>query len=483
MGAKHVNEFRLDDDLWEKISKGLLRNPDRPLKNTDKRMAYKLPPPTPALVPIETNKRPLEEQPGPSSKRNRVFITRIIRPSVVPVLIARPSTTLASPQPVIILEPHVQIPPELTTPRPPVQIPATPELTTPPMQISDLPVKIPVFQPPVQIQVTPEPTTPQPPVQFFLPDPPQPPVRIFLPDLPVVETLEQTLMDDSSINEIMSSVFGDCSQQGIQVPPSHTQEPQVLDTVPSLFGESNDLISFLGHFETGLAVEQQETPMDLTMPRLKKKVRKTTGFKVITPLDLSVYNYCLSCIYVCLESQSAYFAHANVFHHDGKPVPIELSIATIPRDGSDTQVICITLNHAGLTSKPKDFRSNFQENVRLRLVHHPLPKSVSVEYLPFYMRGKFSRLARGNRGLMVVKEAEQQKLFQELGLFVMALETLPKFKDICDGTFPNPVHEGVHEEEDISCCTMVKSYQFAKYLQQFNKLHAELSYKVTVLTQ
>ncbi|GFX59334.1 hypothetical protein TNCV_4632921 [Trichonephila clavipes] len=71
---------------------------------------------------------------------------------------------------------------------------------------------------------------------------------------------------------------------------------------------------------------------------------------------------------------------------------------------------------------------------------------------------------------MVVKGLEQQKNFQELGLFAMALETLPKFKDICDGTFPDPVHEGVHEEEDISCCTMLKSYQFAKYLQQFNKL-------------
>ncbi|GFX59333.1 hypothetical protein TNCV_4632911 [Trichonephila clavipes] len=66
-------------------------------------------------------------------------------------------------------------------------------------------------------------------------------------------------------------------------------------------------------------------------------------------------------------SQPAYFAHANVFHHDGKPVPIELSIATIPRDGSDPKVMCITVNHAGQTSKPKDFRSNCQENARLRL--------------------------------------------------------------------------------------------------------------------
>ncbi|GFT14867.1 hypothetical protein TNCV_3483241 [Trichonephila clavipes] len=67
----------------------------------------------------------------------------------------------------------------------------------------------------------------------------------------------------------MSSVFGDCSQQGL--PPTHTQEPQVLDTIP----------------------------------RLKKKVRKTIGFKVIKPLDLSMRN-CLPCIVditplLCLE--------------------------------------------------------------------------------------------------------------------------------------------------------------------------------------
>ncbi|GFV48257.1 hypothetical protein TNCV_3285911 [Trichonephila clavipes] len=148
-------------------------------------------------------------------------------------------------------------------------------------------------------------------------------------------------------------------------------------------------------------------------------------------------------------SQPAYFAHANVFHHEGKPVPIELSIATIPRDGSDPEIMCITVNHAGQPSNSKDVRSNCQENARLRLVHHQLPKSVPVEYLPFCVRGKFSQLARGNRGLMVVKGLEQQKMFQELGLYAMALENLPKFKDICDGTFPDPVHEGVHEEEDI----------------------------------
>ncbi|GFU84685.1 hypothetical protein TNCV_2791881 [Trichonephila clavipes] len=71
-----------------------------------------LPPPTPAHVPSETNKRPLEEQLGPSSNRNRVFITPVIRLPVAPVLIARPSTALATAQPVIIPEPSV-----LTTPQ------------------------------------------------------------------------------------------------------------------------------------------------------------------------------------------------------------------------------------------------------------------------------------------------------------------------------------------------------------------------------
>ncbi|GFU33765.1 hypothetical protein TNCV_7581 [Trichonephila clavipes] len=76
-------------------------------------------------------------------------------------------------------------------------------------------------------------------------------------------------MDDSSIDQIMSSVFGDCSQQGLS--PAHTQEPHFLDRVPFLFDESNDLISFLDNFEIGLAIEQQEAPMDLTMPRMEKK--------------------------------------------------------------------------------------------------------------------------------------------------------------------------------------------------------------------
>ncbi|GFS96132.1 hypothetical protein TNCV_2710011 [Trichonephila clavipes] len=58
----------------------------------------------------------------------------------------------------------------------------------------------------------------------------------------------------------------------------------------------------------------------------------------------------------------------------------------------------------------------------------------------------------------------------DLGVFAMSLKTLPEFNDTYEGTLPNSLHEEV--QEDISYCPMVKSYQFSKYLQQFNKLQA-----------
>ncbi|GFS96525.1 uncharacterized protein TNCV_3943271 [Trichonephila clavipes] len=230
--------------------------------------AYKLPPPTPAHVPAETNKRPLEQQSGPFSKKKRVVIAPVITPpppEQTTPQIPDPSPELTTPQ-ILLPDP----PPELTT----SQIPDPPALTTSQIFLPDPPV----------------PTTPL----ILLPDPPkQTTSQIFLPDPHVVETLEPTLTDDSSIDQIMSSVFGDYLQQGI--PLVHTQEPQVLDTVPSLFDKSNDLISFSDHFEAGLALEQQEAFMDLTMPRMKKKKKNTTGFKVIEPLNLSIRN-CLPCM-------------------------------------------------------------------------------------------------------------------------------------------------------------------------------------------
>ncbi|GFT80128.1 hypothetical protein TNCV_4764091 [Trichonephila clavipes] len=137
-------------------------------------------------------------------------------------------------------------------------------------------------------------------------------------------------------------------------------------------------------------------------------------------------------------SQPAYLAHANVFHHEDKPVPIELSIATISRDGSDREIMCINVNHAGQTSKSKDFRSNCQENARLCLVHHPLTKSVPLEYLPFCVRGKFSQLARGNRGLMVVKRGQQQNFFKSSDCIPWPWRTCRNSKTFAMEPFPTP---------------------------------------------
>ncbi|GFS59643.1 hypothetical protein TNCV_1795351 [Trichonephila clavipes] len=206
--------------------------------------AYKLPPPTPAHVPAETHKRPLEQQPKPLSKKKRVIITPIIRPSVPSVRLSN----LPRPCPPLNLS---------TCGRDNISDPFT-RSTCGRQHLNSSPDP-PVVETTSQILLT-RSTSNQTTSQILLPDPPsnQTTSQILLPDPPVVETLEPTLTDDSSIDQIMSSVFGDYLPQGI--PSAHSQEPQVLDTVPSLFDESNDLISFLDHFEAGLAIEQQETP-------------------------------------------------------------------------------------------------------------------------------------------------------------------------------------------------------------------------------
>ncbi|GFW05378.1 hypothetical protein TNCV_3358971 [Trichonephila clavipes] len=57
-------------------------------------------------------------------------------------------------------------------------------------------------------------------------------------------------------------------------------------------------------------------------------------------------------------SHLAFFAHANVIYNGGQPVPIELSIASIPEDGKDPEVICITVDHSDLITASKDSRGN-----------------------------------------------------------------------------------------------------------------------------
>ncbi|GFS80748.1 hypothetical protein TNCV_86641 [Trichonephila clavipes] len=99
------------------------------MKRYDQKV-YKLPPPYPGSCTCRDKQTTFRTTARAFLKRNRVFITPVIRP---PVLIARPFTALATPQP--IPDPPVQIP----VFQPPVQISPVP--TTPPVQIPDpLPV-------------------------------------------------------------------------------------------------------------------------------------------------------------------------------------------------------------------------------------------------------------------------------------------------------------------------------------------------------
>ncbi|GFX13998.1 hypothetical protein TNCV_612041 [Trichonephila clavipes] len=134
-----------------------------------------------------------------------------------------------------------------------------------------------------------------------------------------------------------------------------------------------------------------------------------------------------------------------------------------PEDGKDSKVICLTVDHCNLLTTDNDRRANRYINERLSLKSH-LPASVPLEYLDFCVRGKVCHLAQGNRGLIVVKGSDQRKIFEKLGLFTINLEMLPYFRDLNDRTLPDHLHDEVHEDFDISECTMVKSYRFARYL-------------------
>ncbi|GFX89412.1 hypothetical protein TNCV_2202541 [Trichonephila clavipes] len=151
----------------------------------------------------------------------------------------------------------------------------------------------------------------------------------------------------------------------------------------------------------------------------------------------------------------AYFAHAYVFHHSGQSILIELSIASIPEDGKDPELICITVDHSNLITTSKDSRTNRYINEWLSMKSH-LPGSVPLEYLSFCVRGKFCHLVQGNRGLIVVKGLDQWKMFEKLGLFTINLEMLPHFRDFNDRTLPDHPHDKVQEDYDISQCTMVE---------------------------
>ncbi|GFT04832.1 hypothetical protein TNCV_2133791 [Trichonephila clavipes] len=159
----------------------------------------------------------------------------------------------------------------------------------------------------------------------------------------------------------------------------------------------------------------------------------------------------------------------NAFHHGGQPFPIELSIASFSEDGKDSEVICITVDHSSLITTSKDSRANKYMNERIILKSH-LPGSVPLEYLSFCVRGKLCHLSQGNRCLIIAKGSDQRKFFEKLGLSPFNLETLPHFRDFKDRSLLENLHDEVQEYNDISKCTMVKSYRFARYLQHFNPL-------------
>ncbi|GFX86138.1 hypothetical protein TNCV_2560201 [Trichonephila clavipes] len=136
------------------------------------------------------------------------------------------------------------------------------------------------------------------------------------------------------------------------------------------------------------------------------------------------------------------------------------------------EVICFTLDHPNLFTTAKDSRANRYINERLSLKSH-LPRSVPLKYLSFCVRGRFCHLSQGSRGLIVIKASDHRNCFERLGLFTINLEMLPYFRDSNDRTLPDHLHDEVHEDYDISECTMMKSYRFARYLQHFNKLQDE----------
>ncbi|GFX25190.1 hypothetical protein TNCV_2753651 [Trichonephila clavipes] len=78
---------------------------------------------------------------------------------------------------------------------------------------------------------------------------------------------------------------------------------------------------------------------------------------------------------------------------------------------------------------------------------------------------EFCHLTQGNRGLIVVKGSDQRKIFEKLGFFTINLEILPHFRNLNDRTLPDHLHDEMHEDYDISECTMMKSYRFARCLE------------------
>ncbi|GFY31534.1 hypothetical protein TNCV_4693781 [Trichonephila clavipes] len=117
-----------------------------------------------------------------------------------------------------------------------------------------------------------------------------------------------------------------------------------------------------------------------------------------------------------------------------------------------------------LSNCPLPEHSGRWQRSRSNLPHGgPLEPHHDVQRQPI-QQGKFCHLAQGNTGLIVVKGSVQRKFFENLELFTINLEMLPHFPYLNVRTLPDHLHDEVHEDCDISKCTMVKSYLFGRYL-------------------
>ncbi|GFV70262.1 hypothetical protein TNCV_2513611 [Trichonephila clavipes] len=94
--------------------------------------------------------------------------------------------------------------------------------------------------------------------------------------------LQSVTVDQPSVSTFLAVISNFLFDMREPAPPAHTQEPQLLHTVPSFFDRNNDLNSFMDEFERELGME----PMGLRMPRLNPCVKKSIAFKANQPMDL-----------------------------------------------------------------------------------------------------------------------------------------------------------------------------------------------------
>ncbi|GFU74774.1 uncharacterized protein TNCV_2431641 [Trichonephila clavipes] len=161
------------------------------------------------------------------------------------------------------------------------------------------------------------------------------------------------------------------------------------------------------------------TIFDPTAKRMPVLVWYTTRYPSVYPWDTypfvrgeslqSIKGECSTTRDILTQQNvsSSLFTHANLFHHGCQPVLIELSIASIPKNGKGPEVICLTVDYSNLLTTAKESRENRYINERLSFKSY-LPRSVPLEYLSFCVRGKFCHLVQGNRGLIVVKGWDQR---------------------------------------------------------------------------